>query len=175
MWLDAKFPGRPGPAPIYYSAVLPLSNAAETGLTDMNNFIARQPIFNKKQDVLGYEVLFRSGSENYFSDTGVDASAVAMDNFLLLSSIQLKSLPRSNRHFEEKSRHDVEFKRRQDWLPLADPLQALDWSACGRSPAPSSSRSEVNDPVLESRSRLAGGFPTWFVRIRLILAALGPF
>lgn len=49
----------------------------------MNNFIARQPIFTKKQDVLGYEILFRSGPENYFSEPGADASAVAVDNLLL--------------------------------------------------------------------------------------------
>lgn len=49
----------------------------------MNNFIARQPIFTEKKDVLGYEVLFRSGPENYFRDTGVDAAAVTVDNFLL--------------------------------------------------------------------------------------------
>jgi EAL and modified HD-GYP domain-containing signal transduction protein len=48
----------------------------------MKNFIARQPIFHQDKDVLGYEILFRGGPENYFSDTGVDASAVALDNVL---------------------------------------------------------------------------------------------
>jgi len=49
----------------------------------VDNFIARQPIFSTKQDVVGYEVLFRSGPENYCSDTRVDASAVVVDNLLL--------------------------------------------------------------------------------------------
>lgn len=49
----------------------------------MKNFIARQPIFTRTQDVLGYEVLFRSGPENYFSGTDGDVSAATVDNFLL--------------------------------------------------------------------------------------------
>jgi c-di-GMP-related signal transduction protein len=48
----------------------------------VKNFIARQPIFHENKDVLGYEVLFRSGPENYFSEPGVDAASVAVDSFL---------------------------------------------------------------------------------------------
>jgi EAL and modified HD-GYP domain-containing signal transduction protein len=57
----------------------------------MNNFIARQPIFTQKKDVLGYEILFRSGPENYFGNTGVDAAAVAVDKFLLFGIERMTS------------------------------------------------------------------------------------
>lgn len=49
----------------------------------MTNFIARQPIFTPSEDVLGYEVLFRSGPENYFRGATGDVSAAVLDNFLL--------------------------------------------------------------------------------------------
>ncbi|MGD0907346.1 MAG: diguanylate phosphodiesterase, partial [Candidatus Acidiferrales bacterium] len=48
----------------------------------MKNFIARQPIFHQDKDVLGYEVLFRGGPENYCSDTRADISTVALDSLL---------------------------------------------------------------------------------------------
>jgi len=32
----------------------------------MDQFIARQPIFDRKRNVLGYEILFRSGPDNFF-------------------------------------------------------------------------------------------------------------
>jgi len=48
----------------------------------MKTFIARQPIFTRSEEVLGYEVLFRSGPENFVTDRPVDISAVGVDNFL---------------------------------------------------------------------------------------------
>jgi c-di-GMP-related signal transduction protein len=38
--------------------------AADEGATDI--FVARQPIFDERQRVFAYELLFRSGTENYF-------------------------------------------------------------------------------------------------------------
>jgi c-di-GMP-related signal transduction protein len=38
--------------------------ATATGATDV--FVARQPIFDERQKVFAYELLFRSGTENYF-------------------------------------------------------------------------------------------------------------
>ena len=38
-------------------------------------FIARQPIFNRSDAVHGYELLFRSGPENFFSATDIDLAA----------------------------------------------------------------------------------------------------
>ena len=57
----------------------------------MKNFMARQPIFTKNNDVFAYELLFRSGPENYFSDTGVDAATVMVDNFLLFGIERMTS------------------------------------------------------------------------------------
>jgi len=51
-------------------------------LNGTKNFIARQPIFSQDNEVHGYEILFRSGPENYFSNTGADVSSIALDNFL---------------------------------------------------------------------------------------------
>jgi c-di-GMP-related signal transduction protein len=49
----------------------------------MKKFIARQPIFTTGKDILGYEVLFRSGPENYFSGNNTSVSAAVVDNLLL--------------------------------------------------------------------------------------------
>jgi len=48
----------------------------------MKNFIARQPIFCRDQDVLGYEVLFRSNAENAFSAPKQDAATLSVDALL---------------------------------------------------------------------------------------------
>jgi c-di-GMP-related signal transduction protein len=49
----------------------------------LKKFIARQPIFTAGQDVLGYEILFRAGPENYFTGDSAGVSASAVDNVLL--------------------------------------------------------------------------------------------
>jgi c-di-GMP-related signal transduction protein len=49
----------------------------------MKRFIARQPIFTTGQDVLGYEILFRAGPENYFTGDSGGVSANVVDNVLL--------------------------------------------------------------------------------------------
>ena len=49
----------------------------------MNKFIARQPIFDTRQKVVAYELLFRSGPENFFSAPDADvASAQLIDDSL---------------------------------------------------------------------------------------------
>lgn len=46
-------------------------------------FIARQPIFDRREQVFGYELLFRSGLENRYTGTDGDAAARDVaDNFL---------------------------------------------------------------------------------------------
>ena len=51
----------------------------------MENFVARQPIFDQKQKVYGYELLFRSGLDNYFQAVDGDkaTSRVIANSFLL--------------------------------------------------------------------------------------------
>jgi c-di-GMP-related signal transduction protein len=50
-------------------------------------YVARQPIFDRSEQVMGYELFFRSGWENYF--TGSDresASRETLDSTLLMAS-----------------------------------------------------------------------------------------
>ena len=50
-------------------------------------FIARQAIFDRKEQVYGYELLFRSGLENRFTGDDPDAAALdVVDNFLNAST-----------------------------------------------------------------------------------------
>ena len=55
-------------------------------------FIARQPIFDKYQNIFGYELLFRSGLENFF-DTSLDqdyaSSKMLMDSLLIFGFDEL--------------------------------------------------------------------------------------
>ncbi len=57
-----------------------------------NVFIARQPIFDKDQNIFGYELLFRSGLENFF-DTNLDqdyaSSKMLMDTLLVFGFDEL--------------------------------------------------------------------------------------
>ncbi len=55
----------------------------------MNIFLARQPIFDRKMNVFGYELLFRSGTKNYYD--GTDASADSLNvisNALLILGLE---------------------------------------------------------------------------------------
>lgn len=64
----------------------------------MDTFIARQPIFDMNQRAFGYELLFRSGLENFFHHPDPDraTSKVITDSFFLLD---LASLTRGKRAF----------------------------------------------------------------------------
>lgn len=57
----------------------------------MNKFIARQPIFTSGKDILGYEILFRAGAENYFIPDGTDISTAAVDNLFLFGIERMTS------------------------------------------------------------------------------------
>lgn len=48
-------------------------------------FVARQPILNREQHVIGYELLFRDGIENFFRCRDADAAARStLDSTLLM-------------------------------------------------------------------------------------------
>jgi len=50
----------------------------------VEKFLARQPIFNSERDVYGYELLFRSGPQNFFDSSHPEAAAAsAVDNLFL--------------------------------------------------------------------------------------------
>jgi EAL and modified HD-GYP domain-containing signal transduction protein len=56
----------------------------------LEKYLARQPIFTSKRIVYGYELLFRSGLENFFSNTQLDfAAASTADNFFLFGAEHL--------------------------------------------------------------------------------------
>jgi EAL and modified HD-GYP domain-containing signal transduction protein len=54
-------------------------------------FIARQPIFDRKKDVFGYELLFRSGQENQYEAADGDASTLDLiaGSFLVIGLDEL--------------------------------------------------------------------------------------
>lgn len=54
-----------------------------------NRFLARQPILDKTQRVIGYEMLFRSGWVNGFSGDLDDATRQTVDNLLIMGSDSL--------------------------------------------------------------------------------------
>ena len=65
--------------------------SAETGLardqaTQMKplRYVARQPIFDREENVFGYELLFRDGLENAFSGDTDEASRATLDRSLLM-------------------------------------------------------------------------------------------
>jgi EAL and modified HD-GYP domain-containing signal transduction protein len=70
----------------------------EPNESDFRKFIARQPIFDARENVYGYELLFRSGLDNYFKCTDPDyaSSRVIVDSFLLFG---LETLISSHRAF----------------------------------------------------------------------------
>lgn len=62
----------------------PILNNESSGLSqDPNRFLARQPILDRRQRVIGYEILFRSGWMNSFSGDGDDATRQILDNLFV--------------------------------------------------------------------------------------------
>ncbi len=56
----------------------------------METFIARQPIFDKNQDVYAYELLFRSGMDNFFNHSDIDqASSNVIGNSVLIHDLNV--------------------------------------------------------------------------------------
>jgi c-di-GMP-related signal transduction protein len=47
-------------------------------------FVARQPIFDREEQVFGYELLFRDGLENAFEGDTDEASRATLDSSLLI-------------------------------------------------------------------------------------------
>ncbi|MFC1540865.1 EAL and HDOD domain-containing protein [Candidatus Latescibacterota bacterium] len=64
----------------------------------MDVYVARQPIFNKRLKVFAYELLFRVGQENVFTDVDGDVatSSVITDSFLVIG---MESLTRGRKAF----------------------------------------------------------------------------
>jgi c-di-GMP-related signal transduction protein len=54
----------------------------------LERFLARQPIFNWRRVVYGYELLFRSGLDNFFSHTDADAASASTADTMILFGIE---------------------------------------------------------------------------------------
>jgi EAL and modified HD-GYP domain-containing signal transduction protein len=74
-----------------------------------DTFIARQPIFDRKQNVYGYELLFRSNLENFFNDTRSDAVDMAASRVIADSSViwGMDELTEGKRAFMNLTRNSV--------------------------------------------------------------------
>lgn len=63
----------------------PAKEAVPSGAIEGFRFVARQPILNRDQQVIGYELLFRDGIENFFRSQDADAAARStLDSTLLM-------------------------------------------------------------------------------------------
>lgn len=54
------------------------SSSATAGQPSLDVFVARQPIFDRKSELFGYELLFRSGLENQFGGADHDQASLAV-------------------------------------------------------------------------------------------------
>ncbi len=65
---------------------------------DVQKFVARQPILDSKENIVAYELFFRSGLESYFQSDDPDraSSSVVIDSFLLFG---LQTLTQGRRAF----------------------------------------------------------------------------
>jgi c-di-GMP-related signal transduction protein len=81
-------------------------------------FVARQPILDREQHVIGYEILFRNGVEDYFSADPELAARSTLDSSLLFG---IATLCDNRRAFVNCTR-EVLFK---DLITLLPPTQAV--------------------------------------------------
>jgi len=81
-------------------------------------FVARQPIFDRRQKVFGYEILFRNGVEDYFNADAEAAARSTLDSSLLFG---IETLCDRRRAFLNCTR-DVLFK---DLITLLPPSQTV--------------------------------------------------
>ncbi len=71
----------------------------------VDRYLARQPIFDRQDSVLGYELLFRSGLDNFFGQQDASKpSECHLDNFLLFG---METLTGGHRAFINFTRNDL--------------------------------------------------------------------
>jgi c-di-GMP phosphodiesterase len=71
--------------------ILPGVVQPDTESLHQTRFLARQPIFDKKRNAVAYELLFRSGWENFFSGDPDDSTRQMLDNILIAGTESLSS------------------------------------------------------------------------------------
>ena len=86
----------------------------------MKKFVVRQPIFDVKQNVFAYELLFRSALEDFFSHDDLDqaSSSVIVDSFF---SIGIELLTGGKRAFLSATRDTLV----KGYIALLPPEQAV--------------------------------------------------
>ena len=89
-------------------------------MTDENTFIARQPIFDRRLSVFGYELLSRSGPENVFNNANPDQASIQLVE-ASLNVYQLDSLVRDTKAFVNVTRNLIT----EDFLRLLPPEQTV--------------------------------------------------
>jgi len=62
-----------------------VTRKVEEGQPQPTRFVARQPIFDARRNVIGYELLFRSGWKNFFSGESDDATRRMLDNCVVMN------------------------------------------------------------------------------------------
>ena len=96
----------PGPVPADEKAGRRCSSpwAALFRIT-VKKFVARQPIFDNRMKIYGYELLFRAGLEPYFQceDQDLATSSVVVDSYLLFGMKMLTGGRRAFINFTETS------------------------------------------------------------------------
>jgi len=102
---------KPVPAKEKVSAALSLALPGQ-------RFVARQPIFDRAQNVFGYEILFRNGVEDYFNADPELAARATLDSSLLYG---IETLCDNKRAFVNCTR-EVLFK---DLITLLPPSQTV--------------------------------------------------
>jgi len=102
---------KPVPAKEKVSAALSLALPGQ-------RFVARQPIFDRAQNVFGYEILFRNGVEDYFNADPELAARTILDSSLLYG---IETLCDNKRAFVNCTR-EVLFK---DLITLLPPSQTV--------------------------------------------------
>lgn len=92
--------------------------ASQTIAFPGQRFVARQPVFDRSQNVFGYELLFRNGVEDYFNSDPELAARVTLDSSLLYG---INKLCDNRRAFVNCTR-EVLFK---DLITLLPPEQTV--------------------------------------------------
>lgn len=128
----------------------------------MDTFIARQPIFDLKKNVYAYELLFRSGWENYFSHDDIDqaASKVIGDSVLVHG---LDTLTGGRKGFYNFSRETL-LEAYYTVLPKDETVVEILEDV------------EPDNAVIKAAEKVkAAGYIPWRLTILFITTALNPF
>ena len=70
---------------------LPELTHEDVASSRQTRFLARQPIFDKQRKTVAYELLFRSGWENFFNGDSDDSTRQMLDNVLIAGTESLSS------------------------------------------------------------------------------------